>query len=274
MRCAGRALAGPVPAVPGLEHFSSRSCRARRAGRGQPLRRARRRDQPAAPVRARTARSAASHRSRRVRPRARWRPGRRRRGADRRRPGIGKSTRCCRPSPTWFDECVGWQPASTIRGIPSARAASSTSWRGVRRAGRLRAQRLQLPQSSVQMLAEINLERTLATPWRRRARVVAVIDSDPDRGAAPQYRPGSVAQVRECAAQLNGFDVAERHQPDPGRVRHLGRHACPTACSSTSSRVRADHPGGTRPLLVAVQFPTLVDSSVSWTPTRAACRWA
>lgn len=69
----------------------------------------------------------------------------------------------------------------------------------------LRAQRLQLPPSSLQMLAEINLERILHTLREARPRV-AVIDSiQTVYSEALQSAPGSVAQVRECAAQLTRF---------------------------------------------------------------------
>ena len=69
----------------------------------------------------------------------------------------------------------------------------------------LRAQRLQLPPSPLQMLAEINLERILHTLSEARPRV-AVIDSiQTVYSEALQSAPGSVAQVRECAAQLTRF---------------------------------------------------------------------
>lgn len=69
----------------------------------------------------------------------------------------------------------------------------------------LRAHRLQLPPSDLQMLAEINLERILNTLRDRRPRV-AVIDSiQTVYSEALQSAPGSVAQVRECAAQLTRF---------------------------------------------------------------------
>jgi DNA repair protein RadA/Sms len=69
----------------------------------------------------------------------------------------------------------------------------------------LRAQRLQLPQSALQLLAEINLERILETLRSARPRV-AVIDSiQTIYSEALQSAPGSVAQVRECAAQLTRF---------------------------------------------------------------------
>jgi DNA repair protein RadA/Sms len=69
----------------------------------------------------------------------------------------------------------------------------------------LRAQRLQLESSPLQLLAEINLERILATLREARPRI-AVIDSiQTVYSEALQSAPGSVAQVRECAAQLTRY---------------------------------------------------------------------
>jgi DNA repair protein RadA/Sms len=69
----------------------------------------------------------------------------------------------------------------------------------------LRALRLQLEPAALQLLAEINLERILATLKEARPRI-AVIDSiQTVYSEALQSAPGSVAQVRECAAQLTRF---------------------------------------------------------------------
>ena len=69
----------------------------------------------------------------------------------------------------------------------------------------LRAQRLQLPAGDLQLLAEINLEKILAVLTRTRP-AVAVIDSIQTLWSdALQSAPGSVAQVRECSAQLTRF---------------------------------------------------------------------
>jgi DNA repair protein RadA/Sms len=66
----------------------------------------------------------------------------------------------------------------------------------------LRAKRLALDAGSVQLLAEIQLERILAALDAGKPRV-AVIDSVQTLWSeALQSAPGSVAQVRECAAQL------------------------------------------------------------------------
>lgn len=66
----------------------------------------------------------------------------------------------------------------------------------------LRAQRLQLDPGGIQLLAEINLERIIATVRDAKPRV-AVIDSiQTVYSEALSSAPGSVSQVRECAAQL------------------------------------------------------------------------
>ena len=66
----------------------------------------------------------------------------------------------------------------------------------------LRARRLQLGAEHMQLLAEINLEKILATLGKVKP-MVAVIDSiQTIYSEVLQSAPGSVAQVRECAAQL------------------------------------------------------------------------
>jgi len=69
----------------------------------------------------------------------------------------------------------------------------------------LRGQRLQLDPGALDLLAEINLERIIATLQSHRP-AVAVIDSiQTVYSEALTSAPGSVAQVRECAAQLTRF---------------------------------------------------------------------
>jgi len=66
----------------------------------------------------------------------------------------------------------------------------------------LRAKRLGLDASEVELLAEINLEKILATLQTHKPNI-AVIDSiQTVYSEALQSAPGSVAQVRECSAQL------------------------------------------------------------------------
>jgi len=69
----------------------------------------------------------------------------------------------------------------------------------------LRSRRLQLDPGRLEMLPEINLERILATLKNARP-TIAVIDSiQTVYSEVLQSAPGSVAQVRECAAQLTRF---------------------------------------------------------------------
>lgn len=66
----------------------------------------------------------------------------------------------------------------------------------------MRAKRLALDASNVELLAEINLEKILATLQTHKPKI-AVIDSiQTVYSEALQSPPGSVAQVRECSAQL------------------------------------------------------------------------
>ncbi len=66
----------------------------------------------------------------------------------------------------------------------------------------MRAKRLGLDASSVELLAEINLEKILSTLQTHKPNI-AVIDSiQTVYSEALQSAPGSVAQVRECSAQL------------------------------------------------------------------------
>jgi DNA repair protein RadA/Sms len=66
----------------------------------------------------------------------------------------------------------------------------------------MRAKRLNLDASEVELLAEINLEKILATLQTHKPNI-AVIDSiQTVYSEALQSAPGSVAQVRECSAQL------------------------------------------------------------------------
>ncbi len=69
----------------------------------------------------------------------------------------------------------------------------------------LRAKRLALDAKSVTLLAEISLEKIISTLKREQPKV-AVIDSiQTVYSEALQSAPGSVAQVRECAAQLTRY---------------------------------------------------------------------
>ncbi len=66
----------------------------------------------------------------------------------------------------------------------------------------MRAKRLALDAGAVQLLAEIQLEQILAALGARKPRVSVVDSIQTLWSDALQSAPGSVAQVRECAAQL------------------------------------------------------------------------
>ncbi len=66
----------------------------------------------------------------------------------------------------------------------------------------LRAQRLQIDTAAVALLAEIQLERITATLEAEKPEVAVVDSIQTLYSEALQSAPGSVAQVRECAAQL------------------------------------------------------------------------
>jgi DNA repair protein RadA/Sms len=98
-------------------------------------------------------------------------------------PGIGKSTLLLQAS-----SCI--EGSLFVSGEESAEQVA------------LRARRLALESSRLRLLAETQLERILATLEAGRPRV-AVLDSIQTLWSETlQSAPGSVAQVRECAAQL------------------------------------------------------------------------
>jgi len=104
-------------------------------------------------------------------------------------PGIGKSTLLLQA----LAHLAGNQPVVYVSGEESGEQVA------------LRALRLQVRTDGLKLLPEINLERILATLNTEKPRV-AVIDSiQTIYSEALQSAPGSVAQVRECAAQLTRF---------------------------------------------------------------------
>jgi DNA repair protein RadA/Sms len=104
-------------------------------------------------------------------------------------PGIGKSTLLLQA----LSQICRSRPVLYVSGEESAQQVA------------LRARRLALDAREVHMLAEIQLEKILSTLTARRPGV-AVIDSiQTVYSEALQSAPGSVAQVRECAAQLTRF---------------------------------------------------------------------
>lgn len=102
-------------------------------------------------------------------------------------PGIGKSTLLLQALSRLAE---AGQPVLYVSGEESGEQVA------------LRAQRLQLAPAGLRLLPEINLEKIVATLQKERP-LVAVIDSiQTIYSEALQSAPGSVAQVRECAAQL------------------------------------------------------------------------
>ena len=108
-------------------------------------------------------------------------------------PGIGKSTLLLQALAALSVE----QPVLYVTGEESPAQVA------------LRARRLSLEADAVKLLAEINLEKIQATLLAEKP-AVAVIDSIQTLySEALTSAPGSVAQVRECAAQLTR--VAKQH---------------------------------------------------------------
>jgi DNA repair protein RadA/Sms len=105
-------------------------------------------------------------------------------------PGIGKSTLLLQALARLAET---GQPVLYVSGEESAEQVA------------LRAHRLQLPTAGLRLLPEINLEKIIATLQEEKP-LVTVLDSIQTLWSdALQSAPGSVAQVRECAAQLTRF---------------------------------------------------------------------
>ncbi len=104
-------------------------------------------------------------------------------------PGIGKSTLLLQA----LAHLSGQLPTLYVSGEESARQVA------------LRAKRLNLKAQDLPLLSEIQLEKILAVLDDKKPQV-AVIDSiQTVYSEALQSAPGSVAQVRECAAQLTRY---------------------------------------------------------------------
>jgi DNA repair protein RadA/Sms len=101
-------------------------------------------------------------------------------------PGIGKSTLLLQ----------------ALAGLAASRRTLYVSGEESAEQVALRARRLALDAGGVQLLAEIQLERILAALDAKRPQVAVVDSIQTLWSEALQSAPGSVAQVRECAAQL------------------------------------------------------------------------
>jgi DNA repair protein RadA/Sms len=108
-------------------------------------------------------------------------------------PGIGKSTLLLQ----------------ALAGISGARKAVYVTGEESAEQVAVRAQRLQVDTADVQLLAEIQLERIAATLAAAQPEIAVVDSIQTLYSEALQSAPGSVAQVRECAAQLTR--IAKQH---------------------------------------------------------------
>jgi DNA repair protein RadA/Sms len=107
-------------------------------------------------------------------------------------PGIGKSTLLLQTL-TALSERL---PVLYITGEESMQQVS------------LRARRLQLPCAAVRILAETSLERILETARKEKPEVLVIDSIQAVFTEQLQSAPGSVAQVRECAAHLTRYAKA------------------------------------------------------------------
>ena len=108
-------------------------------------------------------------------------------------PGIGKSTLLL--------QALAW--------MSSARKSIYVTGEESAEQTALRAQRLQVDAADVKLLAEIQLERIAATLEAEKPEIAVVDSIQTLYSEALASAPGSVAQVRECAAQLTR--VAKAH---------------------------------------------------------------
>jgi DNA repair protein RadA/Sms len=104
-------------------------------------------------------------------------------------PGIGKSTLLLQAMSALAESCK----AVYVSGEESAQQIA------------LRARRLQLDTGSLKLLAEIQLERILSVLGSEQPEIAVVDSIQTLYTESLQSAPGSVAQVRECAAQLTRF---------------------------------------------------------------------
>ena len=106
-------------------------------------------------------------------------------------PGIGKST-------------LLLQALSSLKENNAIRVLYVTGEESVQQVG-LRAQRLGLPSDKIRILTEINLDRIFTAVSKEHPQVVVIDSIQTVYTELLQSAPGSVGQVRECAAQLVRF---------------------------------------------------------------------
>jgi DNA repair protein RadA/Sms len=90
----------------------------------------------------------------------------------------------------------------------------------------LRAQRLGLVNAQVELLAEVQLEAIVGAINASGPEIVVIDSIQTVYTEALQSAPGSVAQVRECAAQLDAAGQAARRGRDLRRPRDEGGRDC------------------------------------------------
>ena len=199
-------VAGSVPATAASGTPSSRRSRRTPASRFQALVRWRECREGAGQRRGER-QPARTDRHRRVRSRARRRtgPGRRRSCSAAIRASASRRC-CCRPWPR------------------SARRASALYVTGEESVEQiaLRAQRLGLVNAAVELLAEVQLEAIVGAIRTQRPDVVVIDSIQTVYTEALESAPGSVAQVRECAAQLTRLAKQSGDHDHPGRTRDQG----------------------------------------------------
>ncbi len=103
-------------------------------------------------------------------------------------PGIGKSTLLLQTLSS----------LDSASGVPSLYVTGEESTQQVG----LRGQRLGLPLDALRILTENHLERILAVANKEKAKIIVIDSIQTVYSDVLQSAPGSVAQVRECAAQL------------------------------------------------------------------------
>ncbi|HIF52196.1 MAG TPA: DNA repair protein RadA [Thiotrichaceae bacterium] len=106
-------------------------------------------------------------------------------------PGIGKSTLLLQTLSS----------LDSASGVPSLYVTGEESTQQVG----LRGQRLGLPLDALRILTENHLERILSVANKEKAKIIVIDSIQTVYSDVLQSAPGSVAQVRECAAQLVRF---------------------------------------------------------------------
>ncbi len=111
-------------------------------------------------------------------------------------PGVGKSTLLVQILKGIADRAGPTSPAGPVLYVTGEESVNQTA---------LRARRVGAVSSELVLLAEINLERIMAHAAKMRPTVLAIDSIQTVYTEELDSIPGSVGQVRECAARLMGF---------------------------------------------------------------------